>query len=418
MVYVPFIYFTLLLLWYWHKYHKIGVGFVSIAWIDLSSVFSILIDARGLYGDWGINDYAITPFYTFLYCALWTIVLYPLTKLDRQEYQIRIQKPQLFRLLCYFICISMALLIIFGDIREMITNGINLSGAENYENSHDYSEIYQGKSRYLLWIPTIVSVGYPLTIICWFISISICPQSSFIRWMLLLFSMSKMLTGFLSGGRAELLWWLVTFVMCYVFFRKHLSRRQIIRTRIAFIMGGVIILVGFLSITFSRFDAGTDYAIDSLIGYAGQPFNNFCAALPYSEWIKFRPERVMPLTNLIVNHTHMDLNDYYELIADEYPIQINVFFTLFPIVIMDAGIGGLIIYLIIYLLIANHFLLPSKDQTSIDFSALVILALISLYVVQGLFHNPFYNHFNTAYALFSFMLYFVFKYKFIFKSQA
>lgn len=413
MVYIPFIYFTLMLVWHWHKYHTLGIGFISIAWIDMSALFSIFVDMKDLYGEWGINDYAITPLYTFLYCALWTIILYPITKLDSQDYKISIQKPLLFRYLCYFICISMAILILLGDIRELFVNGINLSGAENYENSHDYSVIYQGQSRYLLWIPTIISVGYPLTIICWFISITICPQSKFIQWMLIVFSMSKMLTGFLSGGRAELLWWLVTFLMCFVFFKRFLQKRQIYTMHVAFLVGICIVAVGFISITLSRFDASTDYAIDSLIGYAGQPFNNFCAALPYSEWYKFRPERVMPLTTLILNHTHMDLNTYYEIIAEEYPIQINVFFTLFPIVIMDAGILGLIVYMLIYLFIVHHFLLPKKGQLTIDFSSLVILALVSLYIVQGVFHNPFFNHFNTTYALFSFLLYFVFKYKFI-----
>lgn len=415
MASIPFIYFTLFLIWYWQKYHTIGIGFVAIAWVDISSFFSILADSHDLYGLWGINDYAITPFYAFLYCALWTIILYPITKLDSQDYKLTIQKPQLFRYLCIFICISIAFLMLFGDIRELITNGINLSGAENYDRSHDNSEIYQGRQRYLLWIPTIINVGYPLSIICWFVSISICRQSKLLQWMILLFSMSKMLTGFFTGGRAEMLWWFLTFAMCYAFFRKYLQSHQRKRIRVAFTIGISIITIGFLSITFSRFDASTDYAIDSLLGYAGQSFNNFCAALPYSEFFKFRPERVLPLTTLLVNHTHMDLFDYYELISNEYPIQINVFFTMFPIVIMDAGIFGLIIYLCVYLIIIHHFVLPKTGQQTIDFSSLIMLALVTLFVVQGMFHNPFYNHFNTTYALLSFFLYFIFKYKFITK---
>ena len=413
MVYIPFIYFSILLLLHWLRYHKIGVGFVAIAYIDLSSFCSILIDTRNLYGSLGVNEYAITPFYTFLYCILWTIILYPFTRLDNPKYNnIIINKPQFFRYLCYFICISMLIQVIAGDFIELATKGLSLSGLERYEENHDIKHI-ESKGQFWLWIPQVVCVGYPLSLVCWFVSLTICHQSKIIQSLLLILSMVKMVTNFLVGGRSTLIWWVCTFILCYAFFKPFLTKKQHRTIRIISIVGFSVILLGFLSITFSRFeDDGRGIAFDSLIAYSGQPFNNFCAALPYSEWFTFRIERVFPLTNFLMTHKTMSLDTYYTIIDSEYPIQINVFFTIFAIIIMDSGIIGLLIFLALYIFIVNHFLIARNKIKTIDFSSLVIFALLTSVIVQGLFHNPFTTHTFNTYTLFSFFLYICFKYNF------
>ena len=412
MVYIPFIYFTLMLVWCWHKYHTIGIGFVSIAWVDISSLFAIVIDARGLYGTMGVNDYAITPIATFIYCFLWTIALLPIAKLDDPDFSLSVRKSQLFTLLCLFICLMVGIQLVFGDFVELLQNGLKLSGAENYDLAKEAEQNYQGRGKYWLWIPTIVSNGFPLILLCWFISLTICPQRKWVTLALILLSTTKMIIGLLSGGRAQIIWWMITFLMLFAFFRRFMSNHHRVLIRNIFIALGSLALVGFLSITFSRFDDSTDYAIDSLVGYAGQTFNNFCAFLPYSEIYQFRFERTFPLLNLLTHHHHVGLLEYYDMLENEFPIYMSVFFPFFGSAIIDLGWIGISIIYVLYLMCYRYLVLPDRGTNIIDFSSLVIMAVLTGFISQGLFHYPFAYHENTAYAIFSLLLYFIFKYNY------
>ena len=96
LAYIPFIYFTLLLIIHLANSNKrFGAGAMSLVWIDISALFSIILDARNLYGEWGCNDYALSFSGIALYCLLWTVVLFPLTQLDKKELTISITKEKL-----------------------------------------------------------------------------------------------------------------------------------------------------------------------------------------------------------------------------------------------------------------------------------------------------------------------------------
>jgi len=222
--------------------------------------------------------------------------------------------------------------------------------------------------------------------------------------------MILMISGYATGGRAEVLWWGLTFMMFYALFRKHMN--AILRKQILLIMliaGGVGFL-GLWLITVSRFSFDTQYAIDSFIAYAGQPFNNFCAALPYAELEHWHIQRVFPLSNMLINHQTYDMKEFYSMLAEEYPIRVNVFFTLFGSLILDIGIIGMVLYVMVFQLTMQKLVLPKQNE--IDFSALILFAVCSCIIVRGIFDVPFLRLFNSLYVLFSYFLYIVFRYKF------
>jgi oligosaccharide repeat unit polymerase len=412
MAYIPFIYFTVWLVFHLRKSNmRFGAGAMSLLWIDIGSLFEILLDARNLYGNFGCNDYAISAVGVILYCALWTIVLYPLTKLDRKDIQLTINKTQLFHYLCIFFAICGVFYILVSGSYTKIIENLQGSRLDAYDKSNDNSTIYQSQHQFWLWIPNLVINMWPLLLLCWFISLNLCKQPAWIRWGLLFLSAYMALVGFSGGGRAQILWWAITFLVYYFLFRPQLELRQ--RRLISCIFGafGVVGVLGFMAITISRFDSNVSgYVFDALVGYAGQPLNNFCAILPYVDVAHLFTDRLLPLITFLQTHQPYNLHEYYEFLGIYYPLQMNVFFTCFGQILIDAGLIGLIFLLLIYIFVA-HFLRLSSQK--IDFCQLIILVLLFYFPIRGFFGWPFLGQINETLGIFmSIGLYILFKYTF------
>lgn len=416
MASIPFIYFTLWLIAHLRrKDMRFGAGAVALLWIDISSFFSVLLDIRNLYGDWGCNDYAISLGGVLLYCLLWTIVLYPLTRLDNKDIRLSVRKQKLFRYLCIFFIVCGAIYIFGSGAYANIIENLQSSRSDAYDSSIDNSSIYSGKRQILLWIPMIVSKSWPLLLLCWFISVSICPQSVWVRFGLLVLSMFLMISGYAGGGRAQIIWWMITFIIYYCLFSPFIEAPK--RKIIIGLFGGftAIGIGGIAAITLSRFDASVaGYAIDSIIGYAGQPLNNFCSLLPYSDSFHLYSDRIFPLTNFLLTHQPYDMKEYYEFLGGIYPIQVNVFFTIFGCILMDIGYIGLLVFLLIYYIITQEICI---NKTDIEFSHLIVLAILFCFPVRGLFGWPFLGQLTESLGIFfSIGLYIIFKYTFKLKS--
>jgi oligosaccharide repeat unit polymerase len=388
---------------------RFGAGAMSLVWIDISALFSILLDARNLYGEWGCNDYALSLSSVVLYCALWTLILYPLTLLDEKDITISISKNRLFSVLCVFLIICTIIYVLGTGAFSNIIEKLSMARHEAYSDSMDMSEIYKSKGQFLLWIPLVVSHSWPLLLLCWFVSFCVCVQSWWIRMGLLISSLFMMISAYAGGGRAQLVWWIITFFIYFFLFLPNMNKQQKIMGFGMSTIAGIGIIVGILSITLSRFDSSAqDYALNSIIGYAGQSLNNFCAVLPYTDLSHIYLDRTFPLTNLLINHQIYNLHDYYDFLSSYYPLQVNVFFTVFGCLLMDIGWLGLMIYLTVYILVFKYIFLNTDSH--IDMSRLCILTIMICFPVRGIFGFPFSGHMNTLYILLSIGLYLLFKY--------
>ena len=410
LAYIPFIYFTLLLIIHLiNPKMRFGAGAMSLVWIDISALFSILLDARNLYGEWGCNDYALSLSSVVLYCALWTLILYPLTLLDEKDITISISKNRLFSVLCVCLIICTIIYVLGTGAFSNIIEKLSMARHEAYSDSMDMSEIYKSKGQFLLWIPLVVSHSWPLLLLCWFVSFCVCVQSWWIRMGLLISSLFMMISAYAGGGRAQLVWWIITFFIYFFLFLPNMNKQQKIMGFGMSTIAGIGIIVGILSITLSRFDSSAqDYALNSIIGYAGQSLNNFCAVLPYTDLSHIYLDRTFPLTNLLINHQIYNLHDYYDFLSSYYPLQVNVFFTVFGCLLMDIGWLGLMIYLTVYILVFKYIFLNTDSH--IDMSRLCILTIMICFPVRGIFGFPFSGHMNTLYILLSIGLYLLFKY--------
>ncbi len=416
MAYIPFIYFTTWLILHLRKPNmRFGAGAMSLLWIDVCSAFQILLDRRDLYGDFGCNDYAISLAGVIFYCILWTIILYPLTQLDHKELQIHINKTQLFHYLCIFLVLCGLLYIIGLDAPSKIMYKLQGSRLAAYNRSMDDSATYHSQQLFWLWIPMVFTKMWPFLLLCWFISFSLCKQSAWIRFGLLFTSTYIAISAFAGGGRAQILWWGLTFLIYYCLFRPQIEpyKRKII---FALFSGlGTIGSLGFIAITISRFDSSvSDYALDSFIGYAGQPLNNFCAFLPYVDIAHLYPSRLFPLTNFLMTHRPYNMHDYYNFLGVIYPIRVNVFFTYAGDILTDTGVIGLVVFLLFYIIVTKKILHFSNSK--LEFSQLIIIVILFYFPVRGIFSWPFLGQISeTLGILMSIGLYILFRYTFKFK---
>ncbi len=417
MAYIPFIYFTLWLILHLRKPDiRFGAGAMSLLWIDICSLFQILLDIRDVYGSFGCNDYALSTVGVILYCVFWTILLYPLTKLDDKHIQFQINKTQLFHILCIFILLfGIFHIFVSGSYQKMLENLHLSTRLDAYEKSMDNSAIYQSKHQWWLWIPMVINAMWPLTLLCWFTSISICRQSLWLRIGLLFLSMYNALFGFAAGGRAQLLWWCITFIIYYCLFRPQIeaSKRKLI---VGLFSGFATVgFIGFMAITLSRFDSSVaDYALDAFIGYAGQPLNNFCAFLPYADIAHLYSGRLFPLSTFLLTHQPYNMQDYYAFLHTIYPLHMNVFFTAFGEVLIDAGVVGLISFLMLYILLTKKICYIANNK-KIEFSQLILIIILFCFPVRGIFSWPTVGDLKDTLGVFiSIGLYILFKYNFKF----
>lgn len=413
LTYIPFIYFTLwLIIHLINSKMRFGAGAMSLLWIDISAFFFILLDSKNLYGQFGCNEYAISSLGVFLYCLLWTIVLIPIMKLDSKDYIItsHIDKPELFKYLCWFLVLCMIIHITFKDYHSLLLEKLKSDSVDNYTDSLNAEVYHGGANRFLLWVPNVVSTFYPLYLLCWFISITICKQSKLISLLLLGSSMFAMLVGFAGGGRALLLWWIVTFLIYFHLFKNKFSINQKRTIRIIFLFFASIAFIGMMIITLSRFDDGGTQAINSFIGYAGQPVNNFCALLPYVDFAHLYPDRLFPLYQYIVNGEPYDIKQLYSFLSNFYPIQMNVFFTLFGGLLIDTGIVGLVVFILVYVFVSKKLI--HSQQNSINIAQLFIWSILFCIPIRGLFGWPFTTYNNSLYIFFSIGLFILFNYTF------
>lgn len=408
LAYIPFIYFTILLICHLtNKNMRFGAGAVSLVWIDISAFFSIWLEKYNLYGQFGCNENAISFAGVLLYCILWTIVLFPLLKLDQKDINIvsTINKPNFFKYLCIFIILCMIIHLLTMDFSELISQ-LSIDSSDLYLEKQSRTVYTGGARNFLLWIPNTVASFTVLYNLCWFISLSVCKQSKIVNILLLLSSSISMLVGFASGGRAALLWWTLTFLVFYFFFKPNLSSKQVHAINLTFSIFAGIGLFGFIIITLSRFDDGANNALLSFIGYAGQQLNNFCALLPHIDLSHLYPDRLFPLSQYILTNEPLKLSEYYAFLSSIYPIQVNVFFTLFGELLMDTGIIGLLLFICLYTTIA----ISISRNRSIESYQLFVLAILFCIPVRGLFAWPFSNYFESLYLLFSVGLFIIFKY--------
>lgn len=415
MVYIPLIYFILLALHYYRKQHRWSAEIAAISILILICLAAVVIDIRDFYGQFGCNENNLNIIGVSLFCLEWTILFQAIRAIANKPIiapnNIVQNKEKIF-ILFMFICVVIRIIFLGTDIIQALRED-PLSVKE-----HHYEELENGTTtlgrNIFMYLPLLfVSTPYSTIALVWFFyGLATRTYSIKQNLMLLFISFAPIAIATLIAGRSAIVYWGVEFYILMCLFWKDLSpklHRLIIRTSI--ILGSIIISV-FLIVTIARFNRSSP--IDSIIGYMGQPLNNFCTFLAHGQNAPFQIGRVFPLIYKLQGH-NFTLMQHYQHIASSCGIKANVFSTFGGVVYVDLGIGAFVFLLLLMMYIVHS---PLQRMQMLSLPNTIWLAIILAFFSHGLFGWPFVGHYATG-ALFSLLCVYVWlNYKFKYKNSS
>lgn len=389
MITVPFIYFSLLLLYILRTKKRFEISaLITVAYM-ITSFFAIIIDNKKLYGAAGAvkGSIDITP--TLLYCLLITIMIFPFIKLPslNSKNLITIKNVKLFDYIIYFY-LAVFLLFLFFFSKEII-NRIQNPDIESYriliangEDDLGFSN-YSGILRILVRTIFIFGSSAMFLQVLYFYSVAFLKKSFKFNLGILIFSSMSFLIGMLSFDRSKLVYWLMSFIALAVFFWPSLNNTHKKQIKSIFIIFFAIFATYLIFITNARFGEQNIGAGNSLIVYTGQSFNNFCLFYDKLHLPGISLEYVTPLLNIIFGTSNSISR------AELYSRNIDtiVFASIAGMMIREIGVWGSILYCFIFSILAT-LIFKKKSKYSITTIFLVVILLyIPYFGIFGLFYG-------------------------------
>lgn len=416
MLFIPLIYFLLLAAYFYMKHRCLNLDIAATLILVAISFFSILIDINDVYGDYGINEYAVTLPTILLYCLQWTLVLLPLHYISCIKLKKHEPHKLLFLSILIIILVASSVAMIatsMSDIKEALI----MDMVDVYRQNDTLRSLGgHGESNYLMLLPQIfVAAPFPtMALFFWFYLKAFSKAPSIILIGLLAASIVQAVLSIIVAGRAALIYWIFDFFLLFGYFYQYLSSRLKRGISIASLLIGGFIIAQMLIITISRFgeESGRGNKSDplvSLYAYAGQHVNNFCAVISEGGDSPLQIGRVLPLTNKIVNHQDFDLIQHYENIHASVNIIVNVFDTFGGELYLDFGWFG---YITFFLILAFITQLIRYNWQEMTFHRVFPLITLIAFFTRGLFAWPFVGHYTTFALILVATTYLLFKYTF------
>lgn len=397
MIAIPFIYFSFLAWFLIRKHEGVDISAFVVLVYAFSAFCSILLDILNIYNINGVFDkIPISPVATISYCALITLAIIPFSKVQSCNIKdIDLQKPWIVDLLSW--------VLIFTFLITLYNSYANIEtlAHTNLKDIRDevYGEIQKEKLTGIQWLlalpSTLFSQFSPIAILIYFINIAKGRKSTIFNLLILSASLTPVLEAALIAGRTQPIYWFLSFMMLYIFFRPILSTTQRHRAILPFwVIGGVVLLfIG--AITISRFatkdvsnDTGT---LDSLIAYSGQSFVNFNYFFCNYHASAIHFDRIFPLTNYFIIHPGWNLGDYRDMIWSDSGLKIGVFFTFLGDLLIDLGNIGMWVYILLYFCISKYVCKTANEEGTIRLSRLLVILILILIPLQGVFYYSYYK---------------------------
>ena len=381
------------------------------------SFFAIIIEIRGVYDINGVCERTpITFGAVFSYCALLTLSIVPFSRLRSTTLKnITITKTMLYDVVSWGLIITffLTLAMLFSDIYTALTS--DLSEVRSMVYGDDEGHHVSGLRWWLLLPNTLFSQFSPIAILFFYINVSQSRKSKLFNYMLLASSITPILSAILIAGRTQIIYWLLSYLLCFFLFRNQMNaeqRRIVVRPFLVF--AGAFVLF-FASVTLARFTSNTldsdTNTLNSVIAYTGQAFinyNNF-----YNHYIchQISFNRIMPVSHYFVIDPGWTLKNYRAQIMSQTGMNIGVFYTFLGDLMVDLSKVGMTIFVLLFAGVAT-FLSRQEEDNSIPIYRMLLVQLLILIPLQGLFYYSFHRVDVGYYIIGTLLLSFFFKYTF------
>lgn len=387
MIYIPFIYFISLLVFNIIRVKSFNLGNFLLSLYAVSALLSIfLYKVEFLH----YKDTDILLSSCIFYCVVLTIFFLPfLSKSRSWEYRIALPDDRAFT----YISVLLAAINILG-ILLLLKVVVFVLG-------YDPKSLRDAGLRSVYAVGTIESAGlwllghfsdfYLVLLIFFFYSVTYLKKGVFFNCLLFTASLSTIVNGLASGGRTQIIYWLLVFISCFLYFRKDMAA-QLRRRLLFFGLLFLTLIVAYITmVTASRFENAfsgeTDYEeAFSVIDYSGQIFLNFNNFFANFEHKGYTFARIFPFIYDWTHSVNFDLVVYKRSIA----MDIGVFSTFLGDWYIDMGITGIVIYAFFYT-IAGFLIKRDYIPGTRKIQQILLYFLVFQVPLNGLFYYSLYN---------------------------
>jgi len=387
VIYIPFTYFLVLLIVNVIRTKGFNLGSFLLSLYALSALLSIFLYSVEFlhYKD---TDIALSS--CIFYCVVLTIFFLPfLSKSRSKEHRIVLPDDKAFMYISFFlIAINIA-----GILMLLKTIVFVLGYDPKSLRDAGLKSVYSTGTIETagLWLLGHFSDFYLVLLIFFFYSVTYLKKGAAFNGLLFIASLSTIVNGLMSGGRTQIIYWLLVFISCFLYFRKDMAAK--LRKRL--VLFGMIILslivTYIVAVTASRFENAfsgeTDYEeAFSVIDYSGQIFLNFNNFFTNFEHKGYTFARIFPFIYDWTHAVNFDLSVYKRSIA----MDIGVFSTFLGDWYIDMGITGIILYTFFYS-IAGILIRKDYIPGTRKLQQLLLYFLIFQIPLNGLFYYSLYN---------------------------
>lgn len=368
MIAIPFIYFSVLALFFFIRHRKIDLAtFISLLYA-ITGYFSIQ-----LYGTGSFAGHSMTGWAVLAYCGLITLMLLPIAM--NSNAKITSIKPitnvKLFKIVAwvafgYFVIWAF---LAFNSIMSILTGDMGEARTALYQGISQDSWMARlpGPIR-LVCAGLNMILGAPwIMLFLAFYSIAILklPVKYFVLFLLV--STQGPLGGIMGADRSATAYWIIGLLACILFFYSFMSKKE--KKWISLFS---IILIGAFSIylsamTVSRFE--DRHAIGgvegSLIAYFGQNFINFCHFFDTYTTPETTMEIMFPFIHNYVLGTGfggaVGTQEYFSLLTG---VETGIFYTFLGQILFSAGKVPMTIYAVVVSCLSLFMLKRPKKRVA------------------------------------------------------
>lgn len=387
MIYAVIVYFSLLLILSF-KYHK-WVVFKYLVGVYLFSLATSLFLINNTVIKY---DFSITA--PLVFCVGISLLILPFSRCT-PRIVFATNNPnfvRVFRRIGYILGCSFVLFMILGIpaiTKALLIGALDIRNGENIDFISDLSQIPR-YGCYILYY--FHGISYML-LIMFFFSFVFLEKDRILSVLLLLSSLSAPYMGAMVGGRTNLIYWLLFFLMCVLIFLPYLNKKRKIQLFIPVAAILAILTVYFIATTNNRFENDTEMnSTESVQLYAGKSFINFCVYFDNINYSNFTLRRILPLTTSLIEG-EFDLIAYRDKIEGATGYGIGTFYTLLGDLYVDLGFLGMFVYCVLYFIIVSG-ILKRKNVFSIE--NMIIMGILVQIPLQGLFY---YSYWHTRASL-------------------
>ena len=416
MIYIPFIFFSLLTAYWWIKHQGIDVCVYMSALYTLTSFIAIILVEFDMLEDGGIcfdaydAEFNIIP--TLTYCAFLGVGMLPFSIIYKNDLkQISSANPFLIYLFSWFL-IGIALLnlyLIADSTAEILSGDLSTIRSDHYKGIESPAQVKAESMpfilRFLYYFNNSTLLALPLAFYY------MCFEKRSVWFVLAMFftSFSMPLAGIQSADRTEIVFYAMMFISCLIFFYPHLSKKLKRGLKIVTIPIAILSITYVVLVSDARFSKREGGAVTYALQYAGQGYLNYCFFWEKANKDYITGEREFPLIYHYV--FHIDNDDYRrEVRSGQQGFFMSVFATYIGDVLLDLTPIGLIIWLMAFFTISVViFKRPHREELGIG--EVIMFFVLSVVPIFGIFYYRYMSFQYTFTLILASMVFLLDKFK-------